>query len=163
MPERREAASARKHQERHAHCPLCGEERADQLLRDITSAENALCPHPCAAAWRTLAALRRRESVNEVLASRRRLEYEAGQPFAPLFSELLLDRWRAGDWTVMPQDLLARLEPTGDGDKTLAEGAKREYAPEQEPKDAQASKVSFSQSSRRSPARKRSSSSRARS
>jgi hypothetical protein len=63
----------------------------------------------------------------------------------------------------MPQDLLARLEPTGDGDKTLAEGAKREYAPEQEPKDAQASKVSFSQSSRRSPARKRSSSSRARS
>ena len=82
--------------ERHAHCPLCGEERADQLLRDLTSAEDALCPRPCAAAWRTLAALRRRESVNEVLASRRRLEYEAGQPFAPVFSELLLDRWRAG-------------------------------------------------------------------
>ena len=161
MLERREAASARKHPERHAHCPLCGEERADQLLRDVTSAEDALCPHPCAAAWRTLAALRRRESVNEVLASRRRLEYEAGQPFAPLFSELLLDRWRAGDWTVMPQDLLARLEAAGDGErfKTLAEGAKREYAPEQEPKDAQASKVTLSQSSRRSPARKRSSSS----
>jgi hypothetical protein len=137
MLERGEAASARKHQERHAHCPLCGEERADQLLRDVTRAEDALCPHPCAAAWRTLAALRCRESVNEVLASRRRLEYEAGQPFAPVFSELLLDRWRAGDWTVMPQDLLARLEAAGDGErfKTLAEGAKREYAPEQEPKD----------------------------
>jgi hypothetical protein len=38
----------------------------------------------------------------------------------------------------MPQDLLARLEPAGDGErfKTLAEEAKREYAPEQEPKDA---------------------------
>ena len=116
MLEPREAASGRKHPERLAHCPLCGEERADQLLRDLTSAENALCPHPCAAAWRTLAALRRRESVNEALASRRRLEYEAGQPFAPLFSELLLDRWRAGDWTVMPQDLLARLEAVGDGE-----------------------------------------------
>ena len=116
MLERREAVSARKHPERHAHCPLCGEERADQLLRDLTSAEDALCPHPCAAAWRTLAALRRRESVNEALASRRRLEYEAGQPFAPLFSDLLLDRWRAGDWTVMPQDLLARLESVGDGE-----------------------------------------------
>lgn len=116
MLERREAASARKHRERHAHCPLCGQERADQLLREVTSAEDALCPHPCAAAWRTLAALRRRESVNEALASRRRLEYEAGQPFAPLFSELLLDRWRAGDWTVMPQDLLARLEAAGDGE-----------------------------------------------
>jgi hypothetical protein len=116
MLEPREAASARKHPERRAHCPLCGEERADQLLREVTSAEDALCPHPCAAAWRALVALRRRESVNEVLASRRRLEYEAGQPFAPLFSELLLDRWRAGDWTVVPQDLLARLEAAGDGE-----------------------------------------------
>ena len=92
------------------------------LLRDVTSAEDALCPRPCAAAWRTLAALRRRESVNEVLASRRRLEYEAGQPFAPVFSELLLDRWRAGDWTVMPQDLLARLEAAGDGERFKTAG-----------------------------------------
>lgn len=127
MLERRGAASARKHPERHAHCPLCGRERADQLLRDVTSAENALCPHPCAAAWRTLAALRRRESVNEVLTSRRRLEYETGQPHAPLLSELLLDRWRTGDWTVMPQDLLARLEAAGDseGFKTGGESQAR--------------------------------------
>jgi hypothetical protein len=103
MLERREAASARRHPERHAHCPLCGEERADQLLRDVTGAEDALCPHPCAAAWRTLAALRCRESVNEVLASRRRLEYEAGQPFAPVLSELLLDRWRAGTGRLCPR------------------------------------------------------------
>ena len=51
---------------------------------------------------------------------------------------------------------VSRLRATA---KTLAEGAKREYAPEQEPKDAQASKVTLSQSSRRSPARNRSSSS----
>ncbi len=43
---------------------------------------------------------------------------------------------------------VSRLRATA---KTLAEGAKREYAPEQEPKDAQASKVTLSQSSRRSP------------
>ena len=109
MHERRDAASARRHPERHVYCPLCGEERADRLLRGVTSAEDALCPDPCAAAWHTLAALRGRESVNELLATRRSLEYEAGQPHAPLLSELLLDRWRAGDWTVMPQDLLARL------------------------------------------------------
>ena len=109
MLERPDAASVRRHPERHAYCPLCGEERTDRLLRDVTSAEDALCPDPCAAAWHTLAALRRRESVNESLATRRRLEYEAGQPHAPVLSELLLDCWRAGDWTVMPQDLLARL------------------------------------------------------
>ena len=77
---------------------------------------------PALPAWRTLAALRRRGWVNEVLASRRRLEYEAGQPFAPVFSDLLLDRWRAGDWTVMPQDLLARLEAAGDGERFKTSG-----------------------------------------
>jgi hypothetical protein len=105
MLEGGDAASARGHPERHAYCPLCGEERADRLLREVTSAEDALCPDLCAAAWQTLAALRGRESVNGVLAARRRLEFEAGQPFAPVLSELLLDRWRAGDWTVMPEDL----------------------------------------------------------
>jgi len=105
MLERREAAFARRHLERRAYCPLCGEERADRLLRDVASAEDALCPDPCAAAWQTLLALRGRESLNQVLATRRRLEYEAGQPLAPVLSELLLERWRAGDWTVMPQDL----------------------------------------------------------
>lgn len=105
MHERRDAGSARRHSEPHAFCPLCGEERADRLLRDVSSVEDALCPDRCAAGWRTLAALRGRESVNEVLAARRRLELEAGQPLAPVLSELLLDRWRAGDWTVMPEDL----------------------------------------------------------
>jgi hypothetical protein len=105
MLERREAVAARRDPERHAYCPLCGEERADRLLRDVTSPEDALCPDPCAAAWQALAALRGRESLNSVLAARRRLEYEAGQPLGPVLSELLLERWRAGDWTVMPRDL----------------------------------------------------------
>jgi hypothetical protein len=109
MPERRQVAAARRHPERHAHCPLCGEERADRLLRHVTRAEDALCPDPCAPAWHTLAELRRHESVSQVLSTRRRLEYEAGQPHAPVLSELLLDRWRAGDWTIMPQDLGLRL------------------------------------------------------
>jgi hypothetical protein len=105
MFERREVVAARRHPERHAYCPLCGEERADRLLRDVTSPEDALCPDPCAAAWQALAALRGRESLSSVLAARRRLEYEAGQPLGPVLSELLLERWRAGDWTVMPRDL----------------------------------------------------------
>jgi hypothetical protein len=105
MLERREVVAVRRHLERHAYCPLCGEERADRLLREVSGVEDALCPDRCAAAWRTLAALRGRESLSQVLASRRRLEYEAGQPFGPVLSELLLERWRAGDWTVMPQDL----------------------------------------------------------
>ena len=105
MLEGGDGGSARRHPERHAYCPLCGEERADRLLREVTRAEDALCADPCAAAWQTLVALRGLESVNEVLAARRRLEYEAGQPLAPVLSEVLLDRWRAGDWTVTPQDL----------------------------------------------------------
>jgi hypothetical protein len=105
MLEGGDGGSARRHLERHAYCPLCGAERADRFLREVTRAEDALCPDPCAAAWRTLVALRGRESVNEVLAARRRLEFEAGRPLAPALSELLLERWRAGDWTVMPEDL----------------------------------------------------------
>ena len=112
MPERRDVGSARRHPERHAYCPLCGEERADRLLGEVSSAEDALCPGPCAAAWQTLGALRGRESLNPVLAARRRFEYEAGQAHAPVLSELLLERWRAGDWTVMPQDV--GLGPVGE-------------------------------------------------
>src|SRR5437870_1267268 len=116
MLERGGAVSGRRQRERHAYCPLCGEARAGRLLRDVSCAEDALCPDRCAAAWQTLAALRGRESVNELLAARRRLEFEAGQPLAPALSELLLERWRAGDWTVMPRDLLARLSAASGGE-----------------------------------------------
>jgi hypothetical protein len=44
--------------QRHAHCPLCGEEQADRRLSEIGNAEDALCSDRCAAAWRALAVVR---------------------------------------------------------------------------------------------------------
>ena len=95
--------------QRHAHCPLCGEEQVERLLSEIGNAEDALCSDRCAAAWHALAVVRGCESVNEALETRRRLEWGAGQQHAPTLSELLLERWRAGDWTVAPEELLSRL------------------------------------------------------
>ena len=109
MLDSRRASSPRPRSQRHAYCPFCGEEQPDRPLLEIANVEDALCSDRCAAAWHTLAALRGRESVDESLATRRLLELEAGQPHAPALSELLLERWRAGDWTVVPQDLLGRL------------------------------------------------------
>ena len=95
--------------QRHGHCPCCGEEQLDRLLSEVGSAEDALCSARCAAAWQALAVVRGCESVNEALETRRRLEWGAGQQPAPMLSELLLERWRAGDWTVAPEQLLSRL------------------------------------------------------
>ena len=94
--------------QRHGHCPFCGKERVDRLLSEIGNAEDALCSARCAAAWQALAVVRGCESVNEALETRRRLEWGAGQQLAPTLSELVLGRWRAGDWTVAPEDLLSR-------------------------------------------------------
>ena len=55
-------------------------------------------------AWRALAALRLRESSSMRISTRRRLEYEGQQAHAPALSELLLLRWRAGDWNVSGGD-----------------------------------------------------------
>jgi hypothetical protein len=60
-------------------------------------------------AWQALAALRMRESTSEPVRVRRRIEYEAGKPHPALLSELLLRRWRAGDWTVAPEQLLMQV------------------------------------------------------
>ncbi len=95
--------------QRHGHCPFCGEEQVERLLSEIGNAEDALCSDRCAAAWHALAVVRGCESVNEALETRRRLEWGAGQQHAPTLSELLLERWRAGDWTVAPEELLSRL------------------------------------------------------
>ena len=57
-------------------------------------------------AWQALAALRQRESMSERLRDRRRCEYEAGLPHPALLSDLLLRRWRDGNWTVTPEQLL---------------------------------------------------------
>jgi hypothetical protein len=43
------------------------------------------------------------------LADRRRVESEGHLEHAPTLSQLLLVRWRAGDWAVLPEDVSARL------------------------------------------------------
>jgi hypothetical protein len=91
------------------YCPLCGAERLDRLLAEVADAEGGLCPGRCATAWQALAVLRTRESGNEALATRRQLQWEAHETQATSLSELLLERWRAGDWTVVPEDLLGQL------------------------------------------------------
>lgn len=91
---------------RHAYCPLCGQPRAEMLASDVRQVEEAVCPGRCEMAWRALAALRSRESSSVRIATRRQVEYESQQAHQPALSELLLVRWRAGDWTVSPERLL---------------------------------------------------------
>jgi len=91
---------------RHAYCPLCGQPRAEMLASDVRQVEEAVCPGRCETAWRALEALRSRESSSARIATRRRVEYESHQAHAPALSELLLLRWRAGDWTVSPERVL---------------------------------------------------------
>jgi hypothetical protein len=99
---------------RHGFCPLCGRARPEIPASAVSRAEVALCPGRCSAAWHALAALRQRESVSEPVRARRRSEYEAGEPHPALLSELLLRRWREGDWTVTPEQLLMQVsEPDG--------------------------------------------------
>jgi hypothetical protein len=49
------------------------------------------------------------ESNSKALATRKRTESEAHEAHAPTLSEVLRRRWQAGDWTVAPADVLARL------------------------------------------------------
>jgi hypothetical protein len=53
--------------------------------------------------------LRERESTSVQVAARRREEYEHGVERAPGLSEIMLRRWRAGDWTISPDHVLAQL------------------------------------------------------
>jgi hypothetical protein len=73
---------------------------------EIRAVADALCPGRCSAGWEALTALRQRESLSERVAARRRDEYESQRPHEPALSELLLLRWREGDWGVAPEDLL---------------------------------------------------------
>jgi hypothetical protein len=82
------------------------------LASDIRRVEDALCPGRCDTAWRALTALRLRESSSTRVATRKRLEYESQQPHPPVLSELLLVRWRAGDWTVSPEQVLLQVGQT---------------------------------------------------
>jgi hypothetical protein len=94
---------------RHAYCPLCGQARVEIRARAVRRVEAALCPGRCLVAWRALAALREQEAISARVAARRRLEYEGGQAHPRALSELLLDRWRSGDWTVAPEQVLGQV------------------------------------------------------
>jgi hypothetical protein len=101
---------------RHGYCPLCGQARPQIPASTVTHAEAALCPGRCTTAWQALTALRMRESTSEPVRVRRRSEYEAGQPHAAALSDLLLRRWRDGDWTVAPEQLLMQVTSVEDGE-----------------------------------------------
>ena len=95
---------------RPAYCPLCGQARSEMLASAVRHVEDALCPGRCEAAWRALEALRLRESSSGRVAERRQDEYANQQPHPPALSELLLYRWRAGDWALTPEDVLAQIQ-----------------------------------------------------
>lgn len=94
---------------RLAFCPVCGAEQPGKLASEIGNPEAALCAGRCTGAWHVLIALRQCESRSKQLADRRRTESDARVEHAPTLSQLLLGRWRAGDWAVMPEDVSARL------------------------------------------------------
>jgi hypothetical protein len=104
---------------RHAYCPLCGQPRTETLIKEVREPVDALCPGRCTIAWHVVEALRLRESASERVTARRKSEYENRQPHLAALSELLLRRWRTGDWTVPPERLLRHIK---DGE-TASSGA----------------------------------------
>jgi hypothetical protein len=104
------AATPVGHPGRHAYCPLCGEARAEIRASAVRDPEAALCPERCLPAWQALEALREHEASSERVAARRRLDNENGEPHRPALSQLLLDRWRGGDWTVAPDQVLREVK-----------------------------------------------------
>ena len=79
------------------------------LASELRAIGDALCPGRCTTGWEALAMLRRHESESEQLAARRREEYAAHLPRGSALSDLLLLRWRAGDWAVAPEQLLEQI------------------------------------------------------
>jgi hypothetical protein len=94
---------------RNSYCPVCGDESRGRTEGVPENPEAAVCSDRCAEALVALALLRARESESEVLEDRRREEWSTQQPQTPVLSELLLQRWRAGDWAVEPGRVLSRL------------------------------------------------------
>ena len=107
------AASPAGSNRRHAYCPLCGRP-GRMAANDVRQVEDALCPGRCQTAWHAVTALRLRESSSRRVASRRRTESETQQPHLPVLSELLLQRWRSGDWQVAPESVLDQVAADGE-------------------------------------------------
>ncbi len=80
-----------------------------KLASEVGNPEMALCAGRCTGAWHVLIALRQCEATSERVAVRRRTETDARQEHAPTLSQLLLGRWRAGDWAVPPEYVSAQL------------------------------------------------------
>jgi hypothetical protein len=53
--------------------------------------------------------LRQREIESVEVVTRRRAEYEQGVEHPATLSDIMLKRWRAGDWTISPNRILAQL------------------------------------------------------
>src|SRR4051794_13791962 len=100
------ASTPKPNPKRKAFCPVCGNESLGRSAGGPESPETAVCSDRCGAAFEALALLRSRESESEVLEGRRRQEWATHQPQTRLLSELLLQRWRAGDWAVEPDKVL---------------------------------------------------------
>ena len=88
------------------YCALCG---AEMDVRERLARDGAACGSRCASALHAVASLRRREQDSVQVAVRRRAEYEHGVEHPPALSDILLTRWRAGDWTISPDHVLAQL------------------------------------------------------
>ena len=76
---------------------------------EVRAVSDALCPGRCTTGWEALVILRLRESGSEQIAARRREESEEHRQRMPALSELLLTRWRAGDWGIDPEQLLEQI------------------------------------------------------
>jgi hypothetical protein len=94
---------------RLAFCAVCGQEQQGKPASTVASPEDALCTGRCTEAWHVLVALRQCESTSAGLAGRRRAESESRLEHAPTLSQLLLVRWRAGNWAVLPEDVIDQL------------------------------------------------------
>ena len=89
-----------------AYCALCGTEID---VQEPLAGYGAACGSRCAAALQAVASLRQREQDSVQVAVRRRAEYEHGVEHPLALSDILLTRWRAGDWTINPNRVLAQL------------------------------------------------------
>ena len=89
-----------------AYCALCGTEID---VQEPLAGYGAACGSRCAAALQAVASLRQREQDSVQVAVRRRAEYEHGIEHPLPLSDILLTRWRAGDWTISPDHVLAQL------------------------------------------------------
>ena len=89
-----------------AYCALCGTETTSQ---GASALDRAACGSRCATALEAIVLLRKQESISAQVAVRRQAEYEQGLEHPPALSEIMLKRWRAGDWTISPDHVLQQL------------------------------------------------------